>query len=126
MRTSRSVIIIGGGAIGVEIAQLMNNVKIETTSSMSDNILNRYLDKELGRRRSKNSGFERGLILSQTLLWRISKKKQSKILHVHEGNVGKTISRVLQEMVEFVADGVIYATGFRPNTFLASEQLELW
>jgi NADPH-dependent 2,4-dienoyl-CoA reductase/sulfur reductase-like enzyme len=46
--------------------------------------------------------------------------------NIHEGNVGKVISRVFtRDGREFVADGVIYATGFRPNTFLAAEQLEL-
>ncbi|MFZ2718007.1 MAG: FAD-dependent oxidoreductase [Lactococcus chungangensis] len=126
MRTSRSVIIIGGGAIGVEIAQLMNNAKIETTLiHASDNILNRYLDEEVSEDVQKTLALRGIDIVTNSVVTDIQEETIENT-NIHEGNVGKVISRVFtRDGREFVADGVIYATGFRPNTFLAAEQLEL-
>ncbi len=126
MRTSRSVIIIGGGAIGVEIAQLMNNAKLETTLiHASNNILNRYLDQDVAEDVQKTLALRGIDIVTNSVVTDIQEETIENT-HIHEGNVGKTISRVYtRDGREFIADGVIYATGFRPNTFLASEQLEL-
>ncbi|GAB2022625.1 FAD/NAD(P)-binding oxidoreductase [Pseudolactococcus yaeyamensis] len=126
MRVSRSVIIIGGGAIGVEIAQLMNNAKIQTTLiHASDNILNRYLDKDVAEDVQKTLALRGIDIVTNSVVTDIQEETIENT-NIHEGNVGKTISRVItRDGREFVADGVIYATGFRPNTFLAADQLEL-
>lgn len=126
MKTSRSVIIIGGGAIGVEIAQLMNNAKLQTTLiHSSDFILNRYLDREVAEDVQKTLALRGIDILTKSVVVDI----QEEIIentNIHEGNVGKVISRVYtKDGREFVADGVIYATGFRPNSFLVADQLEL-
>ena len=104
----------------------MNNAKIETTLiHASDNILNRYLDQEVAEDVQKTLALRGIDIVTNSVVTDI-KEETIENTNIHEGNVGKVISRVFtRDGREFVADGVIYATGFRPNTFLASEQLEL-
>lgn len=126
MKTSRNVIIIGGGAIGVEIAQIMNNAKLQTTLiHSSNNILNRYLDQEVAEDVQKTLALRGIDIMTNSVVVDI-KEEVIENTNIHEGNVGKVISRVFtKDGREYVADGVIYATGFRPNSFLVGEQLEL-
>lgn len=126
MRVSRSVIIIGGGAIGVEIAQLMNNARIQTTLiHSSDNILNRYLDQDVAEDVQQTLSLRGVEIVTNSVVTDIQ-EETIKNTNPSQSNREWKISRVTtRDGREFVADGVIYAAGFRPNSFLVADQLEL-
>ncbi|MGO2517527.1 MAG: FAD-dependent oxidoreductase [Leuconostoc falkenbergense] len=119
MAESRSCIVIGGGAIGIEMAKILSELKIETTIiHSSDFILNRYLDKEIALD-MQNALVENGVkIITNTLITSIDeenlKDSNRKISHVRTAD-GQ----------HFEADGIIYATGFRPNSFLVADQVAL-
>ena len=121
MNESRSVIIIGGGAVGVELAELMKNAHIKTTLiHPSSYILNRYLDEAVALEVQK-SLINRGIAIeTNTIVTSIQeetieiKQKTKKLSHIFT-----------QDGHEFIADGVIYATGFRPSTFLVADKVAL-
>lgn len=87
MAESRSCIVIGGGAIGIEMAKILSELKIETTIiHSSDFILNRYLDKEIALD-MQNALVENGVkIITNTLITSIDeenlKDSNRKISHV--------------------------------------------
>lgn len=121
MRESRSVVVIGGGAIGAEISKIMNNAHIQTTLIHSSPfILNRYLDKDVAedvQQSLESDGIE---ICINSLVTGIQEEL------IDTGNVRKKVSHVFtRDGREFIADGVIYSTGFRPNSFLVADQVEL-
>ncbi|MDR1605642.1 MAG: FAD-dependent oxidoreductase [Streptococcaceae bacterium] len=119
MNESRSVIIIGGGAIGVELAELMNQARFRTTLlHSSDYILNRYLDEYVAIDTQKSLE-ERGVALyTHSIVTDIFEEE------IQTGKKTKKISRVVtQDGREFTAEGIIYATGFRPNTALVANQV---
>ncbi|OQO64488.1 NADH oxidase [Enterococcus faecium] len=120
MHESRSCIIIGGGAIGVELSKILNNSFIDTTLiHSSDFILNRYLDKSSAEE-TQNFLESKGIKIYTNS--RVSSIEEE--VDLEHGY--KKISRVkTSDGKHFIADGVIYATGFRPNSFLVADKLEL-
>ncbi|MBS7576623.1 MULTISPECIES: FAD-dependent oxidoreductase [unclassified Enterococcus] len=121
MNESRSVIIIGGGAVGVELAELMKNAHIKTTLiHPSGYILNRYLDEAVALEVQKSLINREIEIFTDTIVTSIQEEtvdlltKQKKISHVYT-----------QDGRKLMADGVIYATGFRPSTFLVADKVTL-
>lgn len=121
IRDSRSVIIIGGGAIGTELSKLMCSAHLQTTLlHSSDYILNRYFDCEISEQVQQMLETEGIFIYNNSIVTSIEEEKNK------SGNIIKKMSHVItKDGREFVADGVIYATGFRPNSFLVHEKVEL-
>ncbi|MDR2977452.1 MAG: FAD-dependent oxidoreductase [Streptococcaceae bacterium] len=120
MQRCRSIIVIGGGGIGVEIAKILADAKIETTLVHSaDYILNRYLDKEAAQETEKFLESRGIKIYTNSVVKNIKEETVDKVS-------GKKISHVfLHDDRELITDGVIYTTGFRPNSFLVADQLEI-
>ncbi|GAB2026569.1 FAD-dependent oxidoreductase [Lactovum odontotermitis] len=120
MKHSRSIIIIGGGSIAVEMARIMNEAQIKTTLiHSSDYILNRYLDREIGEEVQQFLEDKGIRILTNSTVTDITEE-------VIDENLRKKVSHVFtQDGREFTADGVIYSTGFRPNSVLVADQVTL-
>lgn len=115
MNESQSVIIVGGGAIGTEIAKIMSEEKIKTTLIHSSSyILNKYLDEEVAQSIQEKLDAE---IITDTVVTEINE--------VEDGYGRKNVKVRSQDGREYIADGVIYSTGFRPNSFLVSDKLTL-
>lgn len=117
MDYGETVIVIGGGAIGIEMCRVMLEHGLRTTLVQSHvSILDRYVDEELaqlGREALEESGV---VVHTQTLITGI---RETTI----EGR--RQIVVTSQDGRTFAADGVVYATGFRPNSFLLRNQAEL-
>lgn len=120
MHESRNCIVIGGGAIGVEISKILNDAHIDTTLIHSSNfILNRYLDKDIAVEMQQFLEAEGIKIFTDSVISSIeeeydSSQNHKKIIHI------KTL-----DGKHLTADGVVYATGFRPNSFLVADKLTL-
>lgn len=114
---AQTVLVIGGGAIGIEMCRVMLMHGLKTTLLQShEHILDRYLDPEvasLGRQALEESGLE---IHTSTLVTGIREEKS-------DGR--RQIVVTSSDGKEFRADGVVYATGFRPNSFLVGSQAKL-
>lgn len=121
MRESRSVIVIGGGAIGSEVSRVMNNANIKTTLIHSSGyILNRYLDEDIAVEIQQTLEAEGVELINNCVVTNISEES------FENGNVTKKISHVTtRDGRKFTADGIIYATGFRPNSFLVADKIQL-
>ncbi|QAY69878.1 NAD(P)/FAD-dependent oxidoreductase [Xylanimonas protaetiae] len=117
MATARRVIVIGGGAIGIEMAKVMSDSRIATTLvQASSSILNRYLDDDVAAE-VQAALLEAGVEVHTSAL----------IVDISERTVdGRAVAAVTTRSGEvFTADGIIYATGFRPNTMLVGSQVTL-
>ncbi|MDR0481854.1 MAG: FAD-dependent oxidoreductase [Cellulomonadaceae bacterium] len=116
---AKSVVVIGGGAIGVEIARLLVQQDLEVTLVQShEQLMNRYLDDELAnevKAVSRGYGIDvrTGSVVSEIEVLKGGPYKNRR-LKVTTSD-GKSV----------VADGVIYATGFRPNSFLVHKDVQL-
>ncbi|MCL1870550.1 MAG: FAD-dependent oxidoreductase [Promicromonosporaceae bacterium] len=117
--TARSVIVIGGGAIGVETALVTAQKGLSTTLlQASSSLLNRYLDDDVA------AEVQASLVEE----FRIDVHTSCLITDIVEkpADDGRTVATVTtQSGHAYTADGIIYATGFRPNTLLIGSQAEL-
>jgi NADPH-dependent 2,4-dienoyl-CoA reductase/sulfur reductase-like enzyme len=122
MKTARSVIVLGGGAIGTEIARIMTDAGINTILvHSSPYILNRYLDREVAETVEEVLRKDGMIIHTSSVVTDIDEES-----YLTEDGDAKTISHVkTRDGRSYTADGIIYATGFRPNTFLVADKLEL-
>lgn len=113
---AETVLVIGGGAIGVEICRVMLEHGLRTTLLQSHStILDRYLDPEvaaLGREALEEAGLE---VHTSTVITGIREETDGRRQVVLTAADGR----------EFRADGVVYATGFRPNSFLVGSKATL-
>ncbi|GAA2178659.1 FAD/NAD(P)-binding oxidoreductase [Brooklawnia cerclae] len=118
MESAKRIVIIGGGAIGVEVARALLHKNVPTTLLQSHaTILDRYVDDEVN------------IDIIDSL--------RSAGLDVHTEALVTEFEEVLgpdgrrQVMAKtsdgraFSGDGIIYATGFRPNSFLLGGKAEL-
>lgn len=116
-KTASSIIVIGGGAIGVEIARVMILKGIKTILlQAAPTLLNRYLDDDVAtevRTSLEHEGLE---VHTSSLVVNIQEEtrdgRQVTVVTTKDGHT-------------YTADGVIYATGFRPNTVLLGSQVTL-
>lgn len=120
MHRCRSIIVIGGGGIGVEMAKILAKAQIKTTLiHASDYILNRYLDKVVGEGVQKFLESIGVNVVTDSIVTDIKEE-------LVNPETGKKVSHVFtRNGREFTADGVIYTTGFRPNSFLLADQVKL-
>jgi len=119
METGSSVIVIGGGAVGTEVARIMNENGLKTTIVQSNEyILDKYLDREVAAKIGetfRNNGID--IVTSSYVV-------DVRVKDADDKNK-KQIEVITKDNKTFSADGVIYATGFRPNSFLIADQVEL-
>ncbi|WP_028708391.1 FAD-dependent oxidoreductase [Propionicicella superfundia] len=118
METAKRIVIIGGGAIGVEIARAMRYKDVPTTLLQSHaTILDRYVDDEVSSEiidSLRDAGLD---VYTEALVTELEEvlgpdgRRQA----VAKTADGRTFS----------GDGIIYATGFRPNSFLIGGKAEL-
>lgn len=112
-KDSKNIAVIGAGYIGVELAEAFNlNDKNVTLIDMADRILNKYLDKEYTDL-AEDTFKEKGVKLALG-------EKVTKF----EGNNGK-VKKVVTDKGEYDADLVILCIGFKPNTSLLKDQVEM-
>ncbi len=117
MKTASSVMVVGGGAIGVEMARVMvvNGIRTILLQAAAS-LLDRYLDDEVAaevRRSLEDEGLE---VHTSALVASIQEETQQ----------GRRVAVVTTEDGHtYTVDGVIYAAGFRPNTGMMGGQLTL-
>ena len=108
LKSAEKVVIIGGGFIGVEVADEIRKMgKKVTIVEIMDHLLPAAFDPEFGEM-VKNTLSEKGVeVLTSTKVVRL------------EG--GKKVEKVILENGEIDADLVIFSTGYKPRTDLAQE-----
>ncbi len=108
------VTVIGAGYIGVELVEAFEqNGKKVTLIDSEDRILNKYLDKEFTdiiEEELKGKDIE--LALQQTVT-------------KFEGNEAGNVTKVITTKGEYETDLVILCVGFRPNTGLLKDKVDL-
>lgn len=113
IETAKTLIIIGGGAIGIELARVLKQNEVHAILLQSHEILlNRYLDDEpasIVRKSLEEEGIE---VYTSAVTTNIREEARQTIVTTEDGK-------------SYTADGVVYATGFRPNSFLVHSQVAL-
>ncbi|KKO54712.1 FAD-dependent oxidoreductase [Paenibacillus sp. DMB20] len=112
-RQAKHITVVGAGYIGVELVEaFQTNGKQVTLIDSADRILNKYLDSEFSAKIEesfRDKGIE--LALGQTV-------------KSFEGMDGK-VSRVITDKGAVETDLVILCIGFRPNTELLKDQVDM-
>lgn len=104
MEESKKTVVVGGGYIGVEVAEAFAKAGIEVTNvDLVDRVLNTYLDKEFTDILEEHMA-QHGI--------QVRTKEAVKELVGVDG----AVTKVLTDKGEYEADTVIMATGVRPNT----------
>lgn len=104
MNSAKKAIVVGGGYIGIEVAEAFAKAGIETTViDFLDAILPTYLDKEFTDILEKNAA-------DKGMAFKGNEKVQSL-----EGENGQ-VTKVVTDKGEYEADTVVMAVGVRPNT----------
>lgn len=104
MQTAKKAVVVGGGYIGIEVAEAFAKAGIDTTViDFQQSILPTYLDKEFTDILIDNAK-EHGM-----------KFHGGEAVQAVEGEDGKAV-RVVTDKAEYEADTVIMAVGVRPNT----------
>lgn len=104
MASAKKAVVVGGGYIGIEVAEAFAKAGIETTVlDFQESILPTYLDKEFTDVLIENAA-ENGL-----------KFHGGEAVQAVEGEDGKAV-RVVTDKGQYEADTVIMAVGVRPNT----------
>ncbi|MGO1368893.1 MAG: FAD-dependent oxidoreductase [Senegalia sp. (in: firmicutes)] len=112
-KDAKNIAVIGAGYIGVELAEAFNlNDKNVTLIDMADRILSKYLDKEYTDI-AEDTFKEKGVKLALG-------EKVTKF----EGDDGK-VKKIVTDKGEYDADLVILCIGFKPNTSLLKDQVEM-
>ncbi|KXZ39364.1 NADPH-dependent 2,4-dienoyl-CoA reductase, sulfur reductase [Alkalithermobacter thermoalcaliphilus JW-YL-7 = DSM 7308] len=112
-KDAKNVVVVGAGYIGVELVEAFEmNGKNVTLIDTQDRILSKYLDKEytdMAESALKDKGIK--LALGETVT-------------KFEGKDGK-VTKVITDKGEHSADLVILCIGFRPNTILFKDKVQM-
>lgn len=112
-KTAKNVVVIGAGYIGVELVEAFEmNGKEVTLIDAEKRILSKYLDAEFTDR-IEDSLVEKGIRLA------LDEKVER-----FEGKNGK-VQKIITSKGEHEADLVILCIGFRPNTELLKDQVDM-
>lgn len=104
METAKKAVVVGGGYIGIEVAEAFAKAGIETTViDALDRVLNTYLDEEFTDVLEDHMK-EKGLTV-----------RTSEMVKEIVGENG-TVTKVVTDKGEYEADTVVMAVGVRPNT----------
>ncbi len=112
-KDANNIVVVGAGYIGIELVEAFQmNGKNVTLIDTQDRILSKYLDKEFTDKAEEDlKEHSVKLALGETVT-RFEGK---------EGNV----SKVITDKGEYEADLVILCIGFKPNTYLFKDQIEM-
>ncbi|MEJ8555385.1 FAD-dependent oxidoreductase [Tepidibacter sp. Z1-5] len=112
-KTAKNIVVVGAGYIGVELVEAFEmNKKNVTLIDSQDRILSKYLDKEYTDT-AENAFLDHSVKLAL-----------GETVNRFEGKDGK-VSKVITSKGEYEADLVILCIGFKPNTKLFENQIEL-
>ncbi|MGO2989660.1 MAG: FAD-dependent oxidoreductase [Lactococcus cremoris] len=113
LATAKNIAVIGGGMTGVEVARITQDRGIQTTLiHRNKNLLNDYLDEPASRLLESWMNAEGTRLLLNTEVTEISVDGENTV--VQTANAQK-----------IAVDGVIFTIGFRPNSYLLNQQVEL-
>jgi len=109
----KNIIVVGAGYIGVELVEAFEmNGKNVTLIDTMDRIMSKYLDPEytnIAEKAFRDNGIK--VALGETV-------------ERFEGNNGK-VTKVITNKGEYEAELVILCIGFRPNTYLLKDQVDM-
>ncbi|WP_099187232.1 FAD-dependent oxidoreductase [Tepidibacter mesophilus] len=112
-KDAKNVVVIGAGYIGVELVEaFQQNGKNVTLIDAQDRILSKYLDEEY------TSKAEEEFIKHSVNL------ELGQVVQSFKGKEGK-VSKVITDKGEYDADIVVMCVGFKPNTNLFKNQIEM-
>ncbi|MFC4652892.1 FAD-dependent oxidoreductase [Lactococcus nasutitermitis] len=113
LEKAKTVAIVGGGMTGLEVARICNQRGIKTTwINAHHHVLSRYLDEASSTLLEKIVSSEGVQVENDCRVTEISKAADN-------GSLLHTTTK------EISVDGVIFALGFQPNTYLLHEQVTL-
>ncbi|MCL1944646.1 MAG: FAD-dependent oxidoreductase [Firmicutes bacterium] len=111
----KRVAVVGGGYIGVEIAEACKRRGKEVMLfDVSNNVLSNYYDPEFGQEMDKVL-VKNGIDLHT-----------SETVKEFEGNANKLVCKITTDKGSYPVDLVINAIGFRPNNELGKDNLKLF
>ncbi len=112
-KDAKNIVVIGGGYIGVELVEAFESSgKKVTLIDAQDRILSKYLDKEYTDI-AEDSFRDHHITLAL-----------GEMVEKFEGINGK-VQKVITNKGEYVADLVILCIGFKPNTILLKDKVEM-
>lgn len=112
-KKAEKVVVIGAGYIGVELVEAFkHNGKDVTLIDAEERILSKYLDKD-------NTDAAEKALSDEGIKLALNQK-----VHTFEG-IGGNVSKVITDKGEYEADLVILCIGFRPNTWLFKDQIDM-
>lgn len=113
LATAKNIAVIGGGMTGVEVARITQDRGIQTTLiHRNKNLLNDYLDEPASRLLESWMNAEGTRLLLNTEVTEISVDGENTVVQTANGQ-------------NIAVDGVIFTIGFRPNSYLLNQQVEL-
>jgi NADPH-dependent 2,4-dienoyl-CoA reductase/sulfur reductase-like enzyme len=117
-KTARRVIVVGGGFIGVEISRIFATQGLDVTLIQAHSyLLDKYLDEPAAK-------CVEDILRSEGVDVQLSTFP----VDIHEEinpESGTRLNLYTDLYAKFEADVVIYSVGFRPNSFLLANQVEL-
>lgn len=114
MESCKNVVIVGAGYIGVELVEAFElKGKNVTLIDNNDRILSKYLDKEFTDI-AEDAFREKGVKLALR-----------ECVTEFKGNDKGEVSKVITDKGEYEADLVIMSVGFRPNTELVKDKVDM-
>lgn len=113
LKTAKNIVVIGGGMTGVEVARIAQERGIQTTLiHRNKNLLNDYLDEPASHLLESWMNAEGMRLLLNTEVTEIGFDEENTIIQTANGQ-------------KIPVDGVIFTIGFRPNSYLLNQQVEL-
>ena len=113
MNSAKKAVVVGGGYIGIEVAEAFTKAGIDTTViDVVDHILNTYLDDEFTEILEKESK-EKGLKV-------VTGESVEKVL-----DDNGEITKVVTDKGEYKADTVVFSVGVRPDTHWLQNIIDL-
>lgn len=110
---AENIVVVGGGYIGIELVEaFVEHGKKVTLVDGLDRVLNKYLDSEFTN------------IIQADLEDHDVDLHLNEMVKGFEGEDGK-VTKVITEGGEYEADMVILCVGFRPNTDLVKDQIDM-
>jgi NADPH-dependent 2,4-dienoyl-CoA reductase/sulfur reductase-like enzyme len=112
-KEAKNIVVIGAGYIGVELVEAfeMDGKKV-TLIDAEERILSKYLDKEFTDL-AENTFKEKGVKLAL-----------KELVTKFEGKEGK-VNKVITDKGQYETDLVILCIGFKPNTYLVENQVDM-
>ncbi|MCL2113742.1 MAG: FAD-dependent oxidoreductase [Streptococcaceae bacterium] len=116
--TAKRIIVVGGGFIGVELSRILASHGIKITLIQAHSyLLDKYLDEPAARNIEALMQSE-GIDIQLSTFPVDIREEENK-------ETGTALNLYTDHYEKFEADAIIYSVGFRPNSFLLANQVEL-